>query len=402
MKNQNQEQQKPLFLPLPNKLVHNFMNIIPYILIFGCGIIIGTSFSPSNIFPVDIGNLFVTVKVFNTTRDSLLPRPPPPPPGLEVERGSPPPPSSPPLTLPHHHMEDEELLWKASIVPKIKDKKLMQRIIPQPKIAFLFLVRGALPLAPLWDKFFLGYEGLYSIYVHANPVYNQSYSKESVFFGRRIPSKEVQWGKFNMVEAERRLLANALLDHSNQRFVLLSESCIPLYNFSTVYTYLINSQKSYIEVYDKKGGTGQGRYSLRMYPHIRLSQWRKGSQWFEMSRELALEVISDRKYYPVFAKYCKNSCYGDEHYIPTYVHIKFGKENTNRTVTWVDWSINGPHPGQFQRPSVTPELLEKSRTKYTCEYNGKKTNVCFLFARKFMPSTLNRLLMFAPKVMKFG
>lgn len=290
----------------------------------------------------------------------------------------------------------------ASMVPKINDKKLMKRIIPKPKIAFLFLVRGPLPLAQLWDRFFRGHEGLYSIYVHVDPLYNQSYHEDSVFYGRRIPSKEVQWGRFNMVEAERRLLANALLDHSNQRFVLLSESCIPLFNFSTIYSYLMNSKKSYIEVYDKKGATGLGRYSPRMYPLIRPSQWRKGSQWFEMSRELALEVVSDRKYFPVFEKYCKNSCYGDEHYLPTYINIEFGKENTNRTVTWVDWSVLGPHPGKYERPRVTPDLLEKLRSNYTCKYNGKKTNLCFLFARKFMPSSLNRLLMFAPKVMKFS
>ena len=38
--------------------------------------------------------------------------------------------------------------------------------------------------------------------------------------------QEVGWGKVNMIEAERRLLANALLDTSNERFVLVSEACI--------------------------------------------------------------------------------------------------------------------------------------------------------------------------------
>ncbi|KMS98234.1 hypothetical protein BVRB_4g094540 [Beta vulgaris subsp. vulgaris] len=311
-------------------------------------------------------------------------------------------PSAPsPLPL-AHGMDDEELLWRASMVHKIRDKELMKKKVPQPKIAFMFLVRGPLPLAPLWDKFFLGHEGLYSIYVHANPLYNQSYPKQSAFYGRRIPSKEVKWGKFNMVEAERRLLANALLDHSNERFILLSESCIPLFNFSTVYSYLINSTKSHIQVYDLKGATGRGRYDYHMSPLVRLWQWRKGSQWFEMSRELAIEVISDKKYFTIFSKFCKNSCYGDEHYLPTYVSINFWKKNTNRTVTWVDWSILGPHPGKFERPHVTPTLLQKLRSNYTCEYNGKKTNICFLFARKFMPGTLIRLMKFSRKFLKFG
>jgi hypothetical protein len=34
---------------------------------------------------------------------------------------------------------------------------------------------------------------------------------------------QVSWGKISMVEAERRLLANALLDPDNQHFVLLSD-----------------------------------------------------------------------------------------------------------------------------------------------------------------------------------
>nr|AFK39874.1 unknown [Medicago truncatula] len=120
-----------------------------------------------------------------------------------------------------------------------------------------------------------------------------------------------------MIEAERRLLANALLDFSNQRFVLISESCIPLFNFSTVYSYLMNSTKSYVMAYDQASSVGRGRYRIKMSPTIKLREWRKGSQWFEMDRNLALEVISDRTYYPVFGKYCNGSCYADEHYICT-------------------------------------------------------------------------------------
>jgi len=36
-----------------------------------------------------------------------------------------------------------------------------------------------------------------------------------------------------MCDAERRLLANALLDISNEWFVLVSESCIPIFDFNT-------------------------------------------------------------------------------------------------------------------------------------------------------------------------
>ncbi|PSR84713.1 Glycine dehydrogenase [Actinidia chinensis var. chinensis] len=299
-----------------------------------------------------------------------------------------------------HEMEDEELMWRASMVPRIREFQLTEFV---PKIAFLFLTRGPLPLAPMWEKFFKGHEGLYSIYVHTNPSFNGTMPPNSVFYGRRVPSKEVEWGKFNVVEAERRLLANALLDFSNQRFVLLSESCIPLFNFFTIYSYLTSSTKTFVQAYDLPGPTGRGRYSRRLKPLIMQEQWRKGSQWFEMDRDLAVEVISDQKYFPTFQRVCRlASCYGDEHYLPTFVSLGIWRRNSNRSLTWVDWSRGGHHPFCFGKKHVTIELLNMMRNGSQCEYNGERTSVCFLFARKFLPSTLDRLLRFAPKVMNFG
>ncbi|PKI31538.1 hypothetical protein CRG98_048073 [Punica granatum] len=271
-----------------------------------------------------------------------------------------------------------------------------------PKIAFMLLTKGPVLLAPLWEKFFKGHEGMYSIYVHSSPSWNESEPEESVFYGRRIPSQEVQWGKVSMIEAERRLLANALLDISNERFVLLSESCIPLFNFSTIYSYLMNSNKTFVDLYDLPGPVGRGRYNHQLYPEISLRDWRKGSQWFEMDRELAMGVVSDTKYFPMFQEFCKHSCYADEHYLPTFVNMRFWETNSNRSLTWVDWSKGGPHPNRFMRTDVTPALLKTLRSGSQCEYNGNTTTVCFLFARKFLPNTLDRLLRFAPKVMHFN
>ncbi|XP_042022875.1 glycosyltransferase BC10-like [Salvia splendens] len=305
------------------------------------------------------------------------PSSPPPSPGGDVDVQEP-----PDLA---HGMSDEELLLKASMAPKTQELRV-------PKVAFMFLTRGPVVLAPLWELFFKGSRGLFSIYVHSNPSFNGSEPEGSVFHGRRIASKEVEWGNVDMIEAERRLLANALLDFSNQYFVLLSESCIPLYNFSTIYSYLLNSTHNFVESYDLEGPVGRGRYHRDMGPTITLNDWRKGSQWFQMDRSLAIEVVSDKTYFPIFQYYCSGSCYADEHYLPTFVNMKFGERNANRTLTWVDWSRGGPHPSKFIRPDVTNEFLERLRSGSSCEYNGRKTNVCFLFARKFTLNALDRLL----------
>ncbi|WJX59801.1 hypothetical protein P8452_45078 [Trifolium repens] len=298
-----------------------------------------------------------------------------------------------------HDMNEDELFWRASMIP-MNDKLPFKQT---SKVAFMFLTRGPVLLAPLWEKFFKGNEGLYSIYIHPNPSFNETvYDQSSIFQSRKIPSKEVKWGENSMIEAERRLLANALLDFSNQRFVLLSESCIPLFNFSTIYNYLMNSKKTFIGAYDIEGNVGRGRYNSKMKPLIKLSQWRKGSQWFQIDRNLALHIISDELYFSNFKKFCNPPCYSDEHYLPTLVSIKFWKRNANRTLTWVDWSKGGAHPSKFIRTHVTFDFLERLRFGSTCEYNGKTTNICHLFARKFTPHALDRLLRFAPKLMQFN
>ena len=84
-----------------------------------------------------------------------------------------------------HAMTDEELLWRASFGPRVRGYPF-RRV---PKVAFMFLTRGPLPLAPLWERFFRGHEGRYSIYVHALPSYHANFTSESVFYRRQIPSK---------------------------------------------------------------------------------------------------------------------------------------------------------------------------------------------------------------------
>ncbi|GLU04711.1 hypothetical protein SLE2022_218470 [Rubroshorea leprosula] len=370
------------------------INRVSYFLLFTCGFTLGV------IFTSHVRNSSFDL---HSTQFSLSAPPAPTP-------SSPPPPPSPPpkpmriglkeyLKPPiiRHDMNDSELIWRASMAPRIHEYPF-NRI---PKVAFMFLTKGPVLLAPLWEKFFQGHEGMYSIYVHSDPSFNESETEPSVFHGRRIPSQKVGWGKVNMVEAERRLLANALLDFSNQRFVLLSESCIPLFNFTTIYSYLINSTQSFVQSYVLEGPVGNGRYNHNMRPEITIDQWRKGAQWFEMDRDLAVEVVSDQTYFPAFQKHCKGNCYADEHYLPTFITAKFPRKNSNRTLTWVDWSKGGPHPNRFIRQEVTIEFLEKLRSGTTCEYNGRTTNVCYLFARKFLPTSLGRLLKFAPHAMKF-
>ncbi|KAG8044136.1 hypothetical protein GUJ93_ZPchr0044g38084 [Zizania palustris] len=289
-----------------------------------------------------------------------------------------------------HDMSDEQLFWRATMAPA-SGAFPFERV---PKVAFMFLAgRGVLPLAPLWERFFRGHEGLFSVYVHAPPGMVINVSNDSPFYRRQIPSQETSWGSVTLMDAEKRLLANALLDFSNERFVLLSESCIPVQSFPTVYGYLTGSRHSFVEIYYNQNKQCRGRYSRRMAPDITLPQWRKGSQWFELSRDLAVRVLTDTKYYPLFRHHCLPSCYPDEHYLPTLLNMLHSERNSNRTVTYVDWSRGGAHPATYGAADVTPDLIQRIRTSQNpCTYNSRPTSTCFLFARKFSPDALEPLL----------
>lgn len=83
-----------------------------------------------------------------------------------------------------HSMSDNALISRAL---RINRRSFGIKIVP--KVAFLFLTRGNLHLAPLWEMFFKGNAGLYSVYVHTQPSFNGTFAKNSVFHGRRITSK---------------------------------------------------------------------------------------------------------------------------------------------------------------------------------------------------------------------
>ena len=154
-------------------------------------------------------------------------------------------------------------------------------------------------------------------------------------------------------------------------------------------------------VFDDPGPYGRGRYNWNMQPEVTLEQWRKGSQWFEVDRKLAVSVIEDSTYYPKFKDFCRPGCYVDEHYFPTMLSIQFPHLLANRSVTWTDWSRGGAHPATFGNSDITDEFFKRMFEGQSCLYNNQPDNVCFLFARKFSPSALEPLLDLSPKVLGF-
>nr|KJB84167.1 hypothetical protein B456_N007600 [Gossypium raimondii] len=242
-----------------------------------------------------------------------------------------------------------------------------------PKIAFLFLTNSDLVFAPLWQRFFQGNEHLFNVYIHADPFTKLSPPDWSIR-ANFIPAKKTHRGSPTLVNAARRLLANAIIDDSsNLYFALLSQHCIPLHSFKFIYGSLLGNpdspssykafgnqhrHKSYIEILSGEPHLFN-RYVARgprvMLPEISFDRFRIGSQFFVLAKRHSL---LDPK--------------GCSHY----------------TLTRVNWSdsIDG-HPHTYRSPEVSPKLLRQLRTS--------NSSHSYFFARKFEPDCLKPLLKIA-------
>ncbi|KAG2259919.1 hypothetical protein Bca52824_079213 [Brassica carinata] len=259
----------------------------------------------------------------------------------------------------------------------------------RPKVAFLFLARRDLPLDFVWDRFFKGADQAnFSVYIHSRPgfVFNEETTRSQYFYNRQLNhSIKVIWGESSMIAAERLLLAAALDDHSNQRFVLLSDSCVPLYDFGYIYRYLISSPRSFVDSFIH---TKERRYSMNMSSVIPEEKWRKGSQWISVIRSHAELIVNDRIVFPVFEKLCKKAppfgsrearlffrqnlrnCIPDEHYIQTLLTMRgLESEMEPRTLTYTVWNVSGTkheakswHPVTFTFGNSGPEDIQEIKS----------------------------------------
>ncbi|GJP37016.1 hypothetical protein CLOM_g21474 [Closterium sp. NIES-68] len=294
------------------------------------------------------------------------------------------------------------------------------------KVAFMFLTKGPIPHAKLWERYFKGHEGSYSIYVHTTPGYVFPKNASALFRNNTIRSEAVSWGSPTMIDAERRLIAAALKDPANHNFVLISESCIPVKSFRFAWRYLLGTDYSFVSSFTTNTYVCTGRHDERMAPLIPLEKWRKASQWFSVTRKHASMIIDDVDVHKLFQIYCRgdiqhHECYSDEHYIPTLLNLKDPEHMANRTITYVDFPLNSPHPRTFDPFLTRPSLIryitkprmymhrnvvepddETPQSSYTlpCSKDGEN-RTCFLFARKFDPSALPQLLDLPTKILGY-
>lgn len=112
-----------------------------------------------------------------------------------------------------------------------------------------------------------------------------------------------EYAEPTLVAAHRALLAAALQDPRNSMFVLLSESCVPLYHPAAIWSQLI--AESHISRVSQ--GTFNGwRWHGNMHTdHFWGMHFRKSAQWSSLTRMHAQLVVEDEHVWPQFAQFCR-------------------------------------------------------------------------------------------------
>ncbi|KAL4426019.1 hypothetical protein ABPG75_010035 [Micractinium tetrahymenae] len=223
----------------------------------------------------------------------------------------------------------------------------------------------------------IGQQHLFSVYIHAPPDF-KGYPGGSLFAKRLIPRRiPTGWGDISLVEATRNLLWEAFRDPLNQRFILLSESDIPLYDPLTLHQQLLAEDKSRVNACLHNNRFERRWSNIMKTEHMNASHWRKSTQWIGLTRAHAELVLRDEEVYRSFESGCWSNwephkpawrdCFPDEHYFATLFAV-LGKEAEMECESWgvaeQDWSVPGAHPKSFRRagpPEVTPELVHRLR-----------------------------------------
>lgn len=210
---------------------------------------------------------------------------------------------------------------------------------------------------------------LFSVYVHAPPDVPDG-DLAPLFQGRMVTRRlNAGWGTHQLVEAARNLLLEAWRDPLNQRFLLVSESDIPIYDPLTFYAQMMSEQGSRVNAC-AHSHTDRRRWTWRMRSaHLKAYHWRKSTQWFMLTREHAQVVLEDEEIYRRFEEFCWSDhdpdyrryrdCFSDEHYMPTLFAVKKIQTESNCGAIGIaatNWS-GGAHPKSYQAVDVTPALV---------------------------------------------
>ena len=166
------------------------------------------------------------------------------------------------------------------------------------------------------------------------------------------------------------MLKKGLENKANKYFVLVSGSCIPLYNFEDMYSNIFSSKKSRIQFEEKN-------YGYKYY---------YGHKWLILNRKCA-KLLSEISYEQIYDEYltinnhCPDELYPMLWFIKKLGPIsskKFKDQIDNKMVTYTKWARGASSPMRLKLKDITKSDL--------CSTDA-------LLARKFYKNSADKFAM---------
>jgi hypothetical protein len=213
------------------------------------------------------------------------------------------------------------------------------------KIAFIFLTYNNLKRPDIWSRFLDIKDDNDNInnskYINKFTIYNHAKEPKKitdiVLKDKHIPEHiDTCWGCFAAVEANIFMLKEALKDPLNKKFILLSESCIPIVSFDTLYLELMKDDKSRFIFWDINNTTY--RYIEIIEPEFTINEFIKhNGQGLIFNRKHAELLVNSLEKYK--NKWKKVGCV-DEHYFGNVLKLlddSFDSNNNKKKSMFHSW-----------------------------------------------------------------
>jgi hypothetical protein len=196
------------------------------------------------------------------------------------------------------------------------------------KIAYLFLTIDDVNCPQLWNNYFENNTNKYNIYVHPKHPNNVSIEWMKCNIIKNLV--ETKWGHF--CNAYIALLKEALQNDENEKFIFLSDGCIPIKNICDLYKKISKDdiKTSYVDfqnITDEQLSKLLKKSNLpNNYINIKI---KKHSGWFMLSKYHAIKLLSYKELYKF-----NNIQAGDELILSPILNDIYIQ---NFKITYVDW-----------------------------------------------------------------
>lgn len=233
------------------------------------------------------------------------------------------------------------------------------------KIAFMFLTPDNHNQGSLWEGFFDGqYREQYNIYCHATypDSVTQKFLKENILQNKiHLKSADI-----SIVKATILLLRQAFQNQENEYFVLLSENCVPLYDFPHIYKTLNKNKKSHLNYFNIETSERKSEY-LNRWRQLKdniFDKFYSQDKYFILNRE-AVELILQCDYTHIF----ENMHAPEEHYfINLLIRNNFPVQEkiVNQMVTFANWKdceveriiVEEPEETRYEFKNIHPKTYQ--------------------------------------------